>query len=128
MVDEMTNKPIPFDLEAATAGAKVITRDGRTVRILCFDKVDPTSSNNRPIVALASYGDHEEIISHYESGRLYQHKDDNLDLFMAPKPKRKVMVPECWSYKYKEIIMTTAPDERPEYWHHIPAHEVEIDE
>lgn len=128
MVDEMTNEPIPFDLEAAKSGAKVITRDGRPVRILCFDRVNPTSSNSLPIVALVSYGDHEELIACYESGRLYQHRDHNLDLFMAPKPKRKVMVPECWSYKYKEIIMTAAPDERPEHWNHIPAHEVEIEE
>ena len=34
----MEKKLKPFDLEAAKAGAKVITRDGRPVRIICFDR------------------------------------------------------------------------------------------
>lgn len=37
-----------FDLEAAKAGKKVMTRDGRNVRIVCFDCKDPV----KPIVAL----------------------------------------------------------------------------
>ena len=45
-----------FDLEAAKAGKKVMTRDGRNVRIVCFDMKDPV----KPIVALV-----EEIV-HYE--------------------------------------------------------------
>lgn len=31
----------PFDLEKAKAGAKVVTRDGREVRIICFDRKAP---------------------------------------------------------------------------------------
>lgn len=34
---EMTKKLKPFDLEASKAGAPVMTRDGRPVRILAFD-------------------------------------------------------------------------------------------
>lgn len=45
-----------FDLEAAKSGKKVMTRDGRNVRIVCFDMKDPV----KPIVALV-----EEIV-HYE--------------------------------------------------------------
>lgn len=37
-----------FDLKAAKAGKKVMTRDGRNVRIVCFDCKDPV----KPIVAL----------------------------------------------------------------------------
>lgn len=39
-----------FDLEAAKAGKKVMTREGKEARIICFDRKDPVT----PIVALIS--------------------------------------------------------------------------
>lgn len=39
-----------FDLEAAKAGKKVETREGKKARIICFDRKDPVT----PIVALIS--------------------------------------------------------------------------
>lgn len=39
---------IPFDIEKAKQGAKVMTRDGHDVRILCFDR----NSDEYPIVVL----------------------------------------------------------------------------
>lgn len=44
-----TKKLKPFDLEKAKQGAKVVTRDGRPVRIICWDKLD--DDNTYPIVA-----------------------------------------------------------------------------
>ena len=38
----------PFNLEEAKAGAKICTRDGRPVRIICYDRIDEAY----PIVAL----------------------------------------------------------------------------
>ena len=49
----------PFDVEAAKRGAKVETRDGRPVRIVCYDR-----KSNYPIIALVNYGD-EELTSAY---------------------------------------------------------------
>ena len=40
-------KTIPFDIEKAKAGTKVVTRDGRSVRIICWDY-----NNMAPIIAL----------------------------------------------------------------------------
>lgn len=50
-------KTIPFDIERAKAGAKLVTRDGRNVRILCYDK---KTDNRRPIVALVDDEDEDE--------------------------------------------------------------------
>lgn len=41
----------PFDLEAAKAGKPVCTRDGRKVRIICFDRT--TYDNYTTIIACA---------------------------------------------------------------------------
>lgn len=40
----------PFDLEAAKKGAKLVTRLGRPVRIVCYDRVD--IKKGAPILAL----------------------------------------------------------------------------
>lgn len=47
MVIETNSISKPFDLEAAKAGKPVCTRDGKKVRIVCFDKVGAY-----PIIAL----------------------------------------------------------------------------
>lgn len=74
----------PFDLEAAKAGEKVVTRDGRAVRIICFDVKDMW-----PIVALITETDgQEKIQGNLENGNIFQRGDEDLcDLFMAPVKK-----------------------------------------
>lgn len=47
----------PFDIKAAKAGKSVYTRDGRNVRIVCFD-----ANGGRPIVALVTECDDKEEI------------------------------------------------------------------
>lgn len=82
----------PFNLEAAKAGAKLITRYGYSARILSFDLV-----GDYPIVAAIFHkedkedkGDNRELVStHTNNGELVRkHKNiDNAsegDLFMAP--------------------------------------------
>lgn len=121
---------IPFDLEAAKRGEPVITRDGRPARIVCFD-MNGTEGN---IVALITDDDGNESESvHYDDGVWLPGSETNCDLFMAPKPKRKVMMPECWVHKYAEVdygteatFVSPMPN-RLDDWHHIPAHEVEIE-
>jgi hypothetical protein len=64
---------------------KVITRSGKSARIICTNKLD----NNYPVVALVCDGDCEKCYSYTQSGRLYtyQTRDCELDLFFAPVKK-----------------------------------------
>ena len=70
-----------FNLKEAKAGKPVCTRDGRPVRIICFDR---TSVTNRPIVALISYFDgHEDIFNYTIDGRFdCKGVDTGYDLMM----------------------------------------------
>lgn len=74
----------PFDLEKAKAGAPVQTRDGRPVRILCFDR----QSEMYPIVALISHGSCDEAIENYtvkgQHSVCQPPPMPSLDLFMSP--------------------------------------------
>lgn len=71
-----------FDFEKAEAGAKVITRDGRAVRVRCFDR-----KSDFPIVALITEQDGSESIGSYtDCGKPYTDSKvaRPIDLFMAP--------------------------------------------
>lgn len=83
----------PFDLEAAKAGKPVCTRDGRKVRILCYD----LKGAEYPIVALVEAHDYlDESISTYDrNGRFDHDKENNNDLMMLPQKK------EGWVNVYK---------------------------
>lgn len=77
----METKLKPFDLEAAKNGAKVVTRDGHAVRIICYDRKNEVY----PIVAIV--GENEDSVFSYSSGGRYLGSnltDHDLDLFMAP--------------------------------------------
>lgn len=68
-----------FDLEKAKAGAKVCTRDGRGVRIVCFDM-----DNKYSIVALVRNNDEEQIYSCCSNGRFIDSNTiDKNDLMLA---------------------------------------------
>ena len=88
----------PFDEAKAEAGAKVVTRDGRPARIVCFDL-----EGRHPIGAVIEREDFDGVVSEVlhaigevlhafgSDGRYYtgttQDKDSSLDLFMAPDKK-----------------------------------------
>lgn len=82
-----------FNLEAAKAGKPVCTRDGRKVRILCYD----LKGAEYPIVALVEAHDYlDESISTYDrNGRFDHDKENNNDLMMLPQKK------EGWVNVYK---------------------------
>ena len=63
---------------------KVVTRDGRPVRILCTD-----ARGDYPIVGLIYYHDEREIPENYtENGSCYIDNDESSsDLFFAPEKK-----------------------------------------
>ena len=75
----METKLKPFDLEAAKNGAKVVTRDGRDARILCFDAM-----GSYPIVAIVR-SDYEEVVDKFcLDGKNRLCGESEIDLFMAP--------------------------------------------
>lgn len=76
-----TKKLKPFDLEKAKQGAKVVTRDGRPARIICWDKL----GDMYPLVALVKDKDGTEDTETYTlDGACVVDQKYDLDLFMAP--------------------------------------------
>ena len=74
----------PFDLEKAKAGHPVCTRDGRDVRILCFDlKADPYVV----VAAVTKYDGKEGLFAFTNSGLLYDKTTCESDLFLKDKPR-----------------------------------------
>jgi len=84
----------PFDLEAAKNGAPVCTRDGRAVRILCYDKAT-NARNHRTIVALIQNSENngEYVEEYYSNGNSCCDSNDmcDCDLMMAPVKYKKWM-------------------------------------
>lgn len=70
----------PFNLEDAKAGKPICTRDGREVRIICFNK-----EGDFPIVALIKEGN-KEIVYPYKLNGCDSEDNikSNYDLMMAP--------------------------------------------
>ena len=74
----MKTKLVDFDLAKAKAGAKVVTKDGHEVRIICYDRND-----RRPIVALIKTDNGKELpFLYYENGTIYNQDwgEDGYDL------------------------------------------------
>ena len=77
-----------FDFEAAKAGKSVCTRDGRKVRIICFDA---EKKDGRCIIALVPSKDYpgfEDLITYPNNGNYYGGHENNGDLMMLPEKKK----------------------------------------
>ena len=59
---------------------KVVTRNGRSARIICTD-----AKGNYPIVALIEEGGYDNALSYTKDGRLYAGESNVYDLFFAPQ-------------------------------------------
>ena len=70
----------PFNLEEAKQGKPVCTRDGRKARIICFDV-----KAKKPIAALITNDDTEEVHFYYDNGRSDQYQEYRYDLMMLPE-------------------------------------------
>ena len=83
-------KLLPFDLEAAKAGAKVVTRDGRPARIVCWDgdSVSRIEAVKYPLVVLIDRGESQFVALFSESGGCLAGVP-SLDLFMLPTPVKR---------------------------------------
>lgn len=104
-----------FNLEEAKAGKPVCTRDGKDVRIICWDWKNPSSISI--IALLKKEKDCESIQKYTQDGRYYADGSDcDADLFMKPEKH------EGWGwmsnsnnmfafiYKTKEEALTHKPD------------------
>ena len=72
-----------FDLEEfkKDTSRRVVTRNGRSVRIICTDRI-----GNFPIIALVFDKEHhdEGVMSFQKDGKYDPRKEQSLDLFFAP--------------------------------------------
>lgn len=71
-----------FNLEAAKAGKPVCTRDGRKVRIICFDTIN---KGNYPIIALLEDKGYEAVFYYNKDGKC--NVGTERDLMMLPEKK-----------------------------------------
>lgn len=74
-----------FDVELAKKGAKVETKDGHSVRILCYDR----RCIDYPIIALVNFDKNEQIYSYNTNGILYNSSNDNKNLVIIDEIKYK---------------------------------------
>lgn len=89
---------VPFEVELAKkitnneCEGKIITRDGRSVRILCFDR-----KSEAPIVSLVLVDGNEEGFHPYTlDGRWKHEKEDKFDLMLE--------IPEYMTFKDGDVI------------------------
>lgn len=86
----------PFDLASYKNGAKVKTRDGHEVRIICTDKKGPYY----PIIALVKLNDNNELLLPYTPEGKINTAISNNDLVIV----EEVEEPEFWSDDRNNII------------------------
>ena len=74
-----------FNLEEylKNSNRKIITRDGRSVRIICTNRLH----ENYPVIALVNNEDSERCYSYTTFGKINTYQDNVLDLFFAPEKK-----------------------------------------
>lgn len=94
---------IPFDLELAkkiTSGeveGKVVTRDGRSVRIICWDALRLDN-----LVVLINEGHIEKNYNYTSDGRVYTNDETSLDLMIE--------IPAYYPYEDGDIICLKSGD------------------
>ena len=85
-----------FNLEEylANPSRKVVTRDGRNVRIICTDRV----AKEYKLVALVMKNDTECMCAYNTNGCVYKNDTHSLDLFFAPETH------DAWVNIYKARV------------------------
>lgn len=73
----------------------IVTRDGRSVRIICTNRMD----NDYPVIVLISKGNKEVVDCCTKDGKYIPNQNCNLDLFFAQEKK------EGWINIYKSKSM-----------------------
>ena len=73
-------KPFSLDEYLKNPNRKVVTRNGRSARIICTD-----AKGNYPIVVLIEEGGYDNALSYTKDGKLYVGETNDYDLFFAPE-------------------------------------------
>ena len=84
----------PFNLEEClkNPSKKVVTKEGKKVRIICTD-----ARGNYPIVALIEEVCYDNALSYTKDGKLYAGESNVYDLFFAPEKR------EGWVNVYRDF-------------------------
>ena len=102
-IEQVNNmkKMKPFNLEEAKAGKPVCTRDGRKVRIICFDRKD-----NTPIV--------EILQCVHNDGKCFHYDTSNNDLMMLPEKKEGwiLLRKDGYTFDNEEVAKKNCTDEQ----------------
>ena len=72
---------ISFEVEKAKAGAKLITRNGRSARIICYDRLTAKRPGNIIALVKGKSGQFENIVYYNDDGQQIDHIKD-LDLMI----------------------------------------------
>ena len=92
----------PFNVEEAKNGARVERRDGKPVRIICYDRVDTAY----PIIALIKSHNRENCFSYDINGKLAHHEYNNEDLVIIEEV-------ECPKFNVGDWVFATNDGEGP---------------
>lgn len=84
-----------FNIEAAKAGKPVCTRDGRKVRIICFDAKRKDGKNIIALIPSKEYSGFEDLVAYPNNGNYHGGHENDGDLMMLPQKK------EGWVRIYK---------------------------
>ena len=84
----------PFNLEEylKNPSKKVVTKEGKKVRIICTD-----ARGSYPVVALIEESYYDNALSYTEDGKLYNGESNVYDLFFAPEKH------EGWVNVYRDF-------------------------
>lgn len=91
-----------FNVEEAKNGARVERRDGKPVRIICYDRVDTAY----PIIALIKSHNRENCFSYDINGKLAHHEYNNEDLVIIEEV-------ECPKFNVGDWVFATNDGEGP---------------
>lgn len=98
----------PFNVEEAKNGAKVETRDGDSVRILCYDRKSNNLNINFPIIALTNHNGMESCFSYTSEGRLlgdnFDIREDDHDLVIIEEVEVPKFSVGNWLVAYNEDL------------------------
>ena len=91
-------KQFSLDEYLADTTKRVVTRDGKDVRIICTDRKSPNIKHSRyPIIALINIGKFEEAFSYLQNGSFNTNGPHYLDLFFAQTKHSR------WVYLYRQF-------------------------
>ena len=91
-----TTKKVPFDIEKAKAGAKVVTNDGDDARIICFE----LNRKDYPIVAIINKDGGDVIRVYTTMGKALDGEETNEDLRII----EEVELFDRWRDKTDDIL------------------------